>query len=129
MLLTQQFHTKVELTNNNMKTIYPKLLISLLVLLLSSNIVVAQNDKDAPWLDGVTTKKHHDRLSPVVPLNIYLSNGDAVPATLTEDIPVSLIAETKLFNPSPPVKANGVEIPTPIWIKPPYKPIAKKSKS
>lgn len=94
-------------------------LIIIVVLLFPATAAIAQNSKnDTPWLAGVTTSPHHSKLSPVVPMQINLSDGNPIPATLTEDIPISVVAETELFNPDPPTKAGNTEIPNPVWMHP-----------
>lgn len=72
-----------------------------------------------PWLEGVTIGPKPTDLSPVLPMKISMENGEAIPATLTEDIPLTLVAETALFDENPPTQANGVEIPNPQWSRNP----------
>ncbi|HMM59986.1 MAG TPA: hypothetical protein PKC25_07635, partial [Candidatus Rifleibacterium sp.] len=86
-------------------------------LLAGSVVVGAENAGDAkkaaeaPWLEGVTIGEHPVDLSPVLPMKIYLENGEAIPATLTEDVP--------LFDAEPPATYNGSEIPNPSWSRNP----------
>lgn len=70
---------------------------------------------DAPWLKGVTLSPIPVDISPVIPLKIYAEDGQSVPATLTEDIPIVLVADTSIFEPDPPVDYKGQEIPNPKW--------------
>ncbi len=93
-----------------------------LVLLLAGASVNAQDSADknndnsaTPWLKGVTIGPKPTELSPVLPLKIYLDSGEPIPATLTEDIPITLVAETAIFDPEPPAVYNGEEIPSPQW--------------
>lgn len=88
--------------------------------LLASTSIMAQDDvkpKKPRWLTGVTTSEHHSKLSPVVPMKFFLPNGDQLPATFTEDVPVTVLAETSLFEDNPPAKALGVDIPNPKWLR------------
>lgn len=73
--------------------------------------------KETPWLEGVTIGPHPEELSPVLPLKIYLENGEAIPATLTEDVSITLVADTAIFDPEPPSEYNGIEIPSPKWTR------------
>jgi len=94
-------------------------------LLAGSVVVGAENAGDAkkaaeaPWLEGVTIGEHPVDLSPVLPMKIYLENGEAIPATLTEDVPLTVVAETALFDAEPPATYNGKEIPDPSWSRNP----------
>ena len=90
---------------------------TLLTLSVSSMAVAQTNNSGAPWLNGVTVGPHPSKLSPVVPMKLYLENGDPLPATFTEDVPISVIADTSLFEDEPPAKANGVDIPNPKWLR------------
>ncbi|NCB39682.1 MAG: hypothetical protein EOM80_13040 [Erysipelotrichia bacterium] len=85
--------------------------------LLAQDVADTKNSKDTPWLEGVTIGPHPTEISPVLPLKIYLENGEPVTATLTEDIPLVLVAESDIFASTPPVEANGEEIPNPRWIR------------
>jgi len=93
-------------------------ILSIVIVLLFQIISASAKDNNPPWLAGVTTSPHHSKLSPVVPMKITLSDGNPIPATLTEDIPISVVAETSLFNPEPPTKAGNTEIPNPVWMHP-----------
>jgi hypothetical protein len=100
-----------------MKKLFLLLLITLIV--CSGQPVTAQDDtaKDTPhWLEGVNIPAKPADISPVVPLKIYMNNGEPIPATLTEDIPIAVVADTSLFDPDPPSEYNGEEIPNPRWI-------------
>ncbi len=73
------------------------------------------NLEKTPWLEGVDLSPYPTDLTPTLPLAIYLENGDPIPATVTEDIPLILIADTTIFDKEPPTHANGQEIPNPRW--------------
>ncbi|NCB38845.1 MAG: hypothetical protein EOM80_08755 [Erysipelotrichia bacterium] len=68
-----------------------------------------------PWLKGVEISPYPVDLSPVLPLKIYLENGEPVPATVTEDIPLTVVAETSIFDPEPIAEYKGQPIPNPRW--------------
>ena len=98
------------------------LLIIIVTAVFATGILHAQEPKkdvstpETPWLKGVTIGPHPKDLSPVVPMNIYLDSGEPIPATLTEDIPITVIADTSVFDPEPPTEYQGEEIPNPIWL-------------
>ena len=73
------------------------------------------NLEKTPWLKGVELSPYPTNLTPTLPLAIYLENGEAIPATLTEDVPVVVVADTAIFDAEPPSKANDQEIPNPRW--------------
>jgi len=94
-------------------------LVAIIVVLLGSAPVSAQDtdNKETPWLKGVTIGPHPLDLSPVLPLKIYQENGEAIPATLTEDVPITLVADTAIFDPEPPSEYKGTEIPNAKWTR------------
>ena len=100
-----------------------ELILTVIIVLFGCVTVFAQDNtvssKDAPWLEGVTIGPHPQKISPVIPMKLYMDDGNSIPATLTEDIPVTLIAETSLFDKDTPAKSNGKEIPNPRWIRKP----------
>ena len=73
------------------------------------------NLEKTPWLKGVEISPYPTDLTPTLPLAIYLENGEAVPATVTEDVPLVLVADTAIFDNDPPTHANETEIPNPRW--------------
>ncbi len=85
--------------------------------LISLALIGPSFAKDAPWLEGVTIGPHPAELSPIVPMKIYMENGEAIPATLTEDIPITVVADTSIFEPYPPAEYKGQEIPSPSWMR------------
>lgn len=72
---------------------------------------------ETPWLEGISIGPHPADLSPVLPLKIYMENGEAIPATLTEDVSITLVADTAIFDPEPPAEYNGTEIPDGKWTR------------
>ncbi|MDN5279506.1 MAG: hypothetical protein PWR01_3471 [Clostridiales bacterium] len=97
------------------------LLITALLILVTSALSAEEpayggfSAEEAPWLKGVEISPIPKDISPVIPLKIYAENGEAVPATLTEDIPVTLLCESTIFDPEPPAEYKGQEIPNPRW--------------
>jgi hypothetical protein len=75
------------------------------------------SDEETPWLKGVEISPYPTEISPVIPLKIYLDNGEPIPATMTEDVPVVVVADTTIFDPTPPAEYKGEEIPGPKWVK------------
>lgn len=73
------------------------------------------NLEKTPWLKGVEISPYPVDISPVIPLKIYAENGEAIPATLTEDMPLHVVADTAIFDPAPPAEYKGQEIPNPRW--------------
>lgn len=93
-------------------------------LVLFGAIVSAQEPSGAPvnlektpWLKGVEISPYPVDLSPVIPLKIFAENGEPIAATLTEDIPIVVMADTRIFDPAPPAEYKGQEIPNPRWEK------------
>jgi hypothetical protein len=73
------------------------------------------NLEKTPWLKGVEISPYPTDLTPTLPLKIFLENGEAIPATVTEDVPLILVADTTIFDDDPPTHANDQEIPNPRW--------------
>jgi len=94
-------------------------IVAIMVSLAGSVAVLAQDSatgkEGTPWLEGINMPPHPEDLSPVLPLKIYMENGEAIPATLTEDVPVTLVADTAIFDPEPPAEYNGTELPNAKW--------------
>lgn len=87
-----------------------------------SSLVSAQEPSGAPvdlektpWLKGVEMSPYPVDISPVIPLKIYAESGEAIPATLTEDMPLTVVADTTIFEPQPPAEYKGQQIPNPRW--------------
>lgn len=64
-----------------------------------------------PWLKGVELPAKLQGVSPTIPMKITLDNGQPIPATLTEDIPISVVADTGIYDSKPPKteEAPGAE--------------------
>lgn len=73
------------------------------------------NLEKTPWLKGVQISPYPVDISPVIPLKIYSENGEAIPATLTEDVPLTVVADTTIFEDAPPAEYKGQQIPNPRW--------------
>lgn len=87
-----------------------------------SSLVSAQEPSGAPvdlektpWLKGVQMSPYPVDISPVIPLKIYAESGEAIPATLTEDVPLVVVADTTIFEPQPPAEYKGQQIANPRW--------------
>lgn len=87
-----------------------------------SSLVSAQEPSGAPadlektpWLKGVEISPYPVDISPVIPLKVFAENGEAIPATLTEDVPLIVVADTTIFDPAPPAEYKGQQIPNPRW--------------
>ncbi len=100
------------------------LFVGLTALLSGATMISAQDQEvkdysspETPWLEGVKIGPKPTELSPVLPLKIYLDNGEAIPATLTEDIPITVVADTTIFDPDPPAEYNGKAIQSPQWAR------------
>ncbi|PKL50460.1 MAG: hypothetical protein CVV42_02900 [Candidatus Riflebacteria bacterium HGW-Riflebacteria-2] len=93
--------------------------VAIIVSLAGSVALYAQDDatkkETPPWLEGINMPPHPENLSPVMPLKIFMENGEAIPATLTEDIPITLVADTAIFDAEPPAQYNGSDIPNAKW--------------
>ena len=82
---------------------------------MAEDAAATKPSTEAPWLEGVTIGEHPEDLSPVLPMKISLDSGEPIPATLTEDIPLNVVAVSAIFDPEPPSTYNGVQIPNPSW--------------
>lgn len=71
---------------------------------------------EAPWLKGVEISPVPKDISPVIPLKIYGGDGSPIPATMTEDVPITVMCDSTIFDPDPPVEYKGQEIPNPLWV-------------
>lgn len=76
---------------------------------------VQVDEEKTPWLKGVEISPYPVDISPVIPLKIYAENGEAVPATLTEDVPLMVVADSAIFEAEPPAEYKGQPIPNPRW--------------
>lgn len=73
-----------------------------------------------PWLlGGVSVPMRPTEITPVLPMKIFLENGEEIPKELTEDEPLVLQADSSIFFDDAPTSDNGVEIPNPRWANPP----------
>jgi hypothetical protein len=72
--------------------------------------------EEAPWLKGVEISPIPKDISPVLPLKIYGEGGSAIPATMTEDVPLTVLCESTIFDEAPPAEYKGQEIPNPAWV-------------
>ncbi len=73
----------------------------------------------APWLKGVEISPYPVDISPVIPLKIYSPDGEPLPATMTEDVPFMVVADSAIFDVAPPSEYKGQEIPNPRWVEKP----------
>ncbi len=73
------------------------------------------DEEKTPWLKGVDISPYPVDISPVIPLKIYAENGGAIPATLTEDVPLVVVADSTIFEAEPPAEYKGQPIPNPRW--------------
>lgn len=92
----------------------------LVIALALVTVVLPAQDKasseEAPWLKGVEISPIPKDLSPVIPLKIYGEGGAAIPATMTEDMPYTVMCESTIFDEAPPAEYKGQEIPNPSWV-------------
>ncbi len=75
----------------------------------------SENLEKTPWLKGVTISPYPVDLSPVLPLKISADNGEPLAATMTEDMPFMVQADTAIFEDAPPAEYKGQPIPNPRW--------------
>ncbi|HOT27021.1 MAG TPA: hypothetical protein PLU72_02455 [Candidatus Ozemobacteraceae bacterium] len=68
-----------------------------------------------PWLEGVTIPTKPPHVSPLVPVDIAGEGGNPVPATISEDIPILLMANSEIFGEKPPATWNGTDLPDAEW--------------
>jgi len=68
-----------------------------------------------PWLEGVNIPTKPPHVSPLVPVDIAGEGGNPVPATISEDIPILLTANSEIFGEKPPASWNGTDLPDAEW--------------
>ena len=73
------------------------------------------NTEKAPWLKGVTIEMVPSHITPVIPMKLYLENGEQIPKELTEDEPITIQADSDIFFDEAPTKDRDMEIPNPLW--------------
>ena len=73
------------------------------------------DEAKTPWLKGVDIPPAPPSPSPVVPAEIALPDGGALPATLTEDVAVLLSVNSPIFDEKPPASWKGAELQNPEW--------------
>ncbi len=101
-----------------MKRIYLSLIIA--VSAFSMPIQAAETNKDvdlekAPWLKGVEIEMVPSHITPVIPMKLYLENGEQIPKELTEDEPITVQADSDIFFDEAPSKDRDMDIPNPLW--------------
>ncbi|MBR4328599.1 MAG: hypothetical protein IKP71_02000 [Candidatus Riflebacteria bacterium] len=73
------------------------------------------NTEKAPWLKGVTIEMVPSHITPVIPMKLYLENGEQIPKELTEDEPITIQADSDIFFDEAPTKDRDMEIPNTLW--------------
>ena len=68
-----------------------------------------------PWLKGVELDPVPTYITPLIPLKLYLSNGEKIPEVLTEDQPIDIQADSNIFFDTPPTKDGNRDVPNPLW--------------
>jgi hypothetical protein len=97
-----------------------RILCVLLGFVCLSSFAFAEEDKDyscpkTPWLKNVKISPYITEPSPTIPLNIFGENGMPIPATITEDMPIMVMAESAIFEPYPPDHDRGVDLVNSRW--------------
>lgn len=69
-----------------------------------------------PWLKGVTLPPKPEGPAPVVPVSIVMPSGEAIPATVTEDIPILFGVDTELLGDKPPTMAGDIPLTNAEWV-------------
>lgn len=72
-----------------------------------------------PWLKGVTIEMIPSYVTPVIPMKLYLENGEAIPKVITEDEPIVVQADSNIFFDDAPTRDRNFEIPNPRWMSKP----------
>ena len=73
------------------------------------------DSEKAPWLKGVTIEMVPSHITPVIPMKLYMENGEQIPKELTEDEPITIQADSDIFFDEAPTKDRDMEIPNPRW--------------
>ena len=83
--------------------------------LLAEDTEEKTNSDKAPWLEGVTLEMVPSYITPVIPMKLYMENGEPIPDELTEDEPLVLHADSDIFFDEAPTKDRDMDIPNPLW--------------
>lgn len=89
-----------------------KIAVAVIVLLVLSTTVIQATPK---WLEGVPVPWPTVEVKPVYPAEIYMADGSEFPATFTEDVPVHLIVDSKIFDDEPPTEYQGQPLHNSRW--------------
>ena len=73
------------------------------------------NLEKTPWLKGVELDPVPKRITPVIPMRLYLGNGGRIPKVITEDQPIDIQADSSIFFDNPPTKDRNMDVPNPAW--------------
>jgi len=68
-----------------------------------------------PWLKGVNIPPVPEGPAPICKVDILLSDGSALPATVSEDVALHLACNSELLGDKPPLKAGEVELKAGEW--------------
>ncbi|MBF0405859.1 MAG: hypothetical protein HQM10_00780 [Candidatus Riflebacteria bacterium] len=90
----------------------------LMILLISSGLCAQEEVKADPaghWLDGVTIPPKPSFPTPQYDLQVSLSDGNPVPATLSEDVGIVFTVNSEIFGENPPSTFDGSPLPSAEW--------------
>lgn len=101
-----------------MKRIYLPLIIAVSALSMPIQAAKAADNVDlekTPWLEGVEIEMVPSHITPVIPMKLYMENGEQIPKEITEDEPLVIHADSDIFFDVPPTKDRDMEISNPLW--------------
>ena len=101
-----------------MKRIYLSLIIAVSALSMPIQAAETANNVDlekAPWLEGVEIEMVPTHITPVIPMKLYMENGEQIPKEITEDEPLTIQADSVIFFDEAPTRDRDMEISNPLW--------------
>ncbi len=70
-----------------------------------------------PWLEGVTLPPVPEGPAPIYKIDFTLADGSPLPATLSEDVPVLMTAQSEIFGEKPPSSWKDQTLSNSAWTK------------
>lgn len=75
----------------------------------------AIDESKTPWLKGVSISPNPAFPAPVVPVELLTAEGTALPATMSEDLPILLSVQSPVFDAAPPAEWEGQPLAGAQW--------------
>lgn len=81
----------------------------------ASGAAPAIDEAKTPWLKGVSISPTPAFPAPVVQVELLTGDGGALPATMSEDVPVLLTVQSPVFDANPPAEWEGQPLANAQW--------------